>query len=119
MAATVGTNILCTTLIVARILYNARRHCGIMDGIRTYRGVLEIVVESAALHSIIFVALVICYPIEGNGYMYPQALMYPVTVRPFSSIYLFFCLNKHLGYCPYSDYPPGYLGTRPSQRVFA
>ncbi|PBK83507.1 hypothetical protein ARMGADRAFT_1089350 [Armillaria gallica] len=79
MAATVGTNILCTTLIVARILYNARRHRGIMDGIRTYRGVLEIVVESAALHSIIFVALVIFYPIEGNGYMYPQALMFPIT----------------------------------------
>lgn len=79
MAATVGTNILCTTLIVARILHNARGNSGIMDGIRTYRGVLEIVVESAALHSAIFVALVICYPIEGNAYMYPQALMFPIT----------------------------------------
>ncbi|KAK0482457.1 hypothetical protein IW261DRAFT_1592227 [Armillaria novae-zelandiae] len=79
MAATVGTNILCTTLIVARILHNARRNRGIMEGIRTYRGVLEIVVESAALHSIIFVALVISYPIKGNAYMYPQVLMFPIT----------------------------------------
>ncbi|KAK0192008.1 hypothetical protein F5146DRAFT_487452 [Armillaria mellea] len=79
MAATVVTNILCTTLIVARIVHNARGDRGIMAGIRTYRGVLEIVVESAALHSIIFVALVIFYPIKGNGYMYPQALMFPIT----------------------------------------
>ncbi|KAK0442165.1 hypothetical protein EV421DRAFT_1904339 [Armillaria borealis] len=79
MAATLGTNILCTALIVARILYVARGHRGIMGGIRTYRGVLEIVVESAALYSIIYVILMILYPLKGNGYMYPQALSIPVT----------------------------------------
>ncbi|PBK63360.1 hypothetical protein ARMSODRAFT_838922, partial [Armillaria solidipes] len=51
MAATLGTNILCTALIVTRIIYVARGHRGIMGGIRTYRGVLEILVESAALYS--------------------------------------------------------------------
>ncbi|KAK0192040.1 hypothetical protein F5146DRAFT_1189276 [Armillaria mellea] len=79
MAATLGTNILCTALIVGRIVYVARGYRGIMGSIRTYRGVLEIVVESAALYSIIFVVLMILYPLNGNGYMYPKMLVYPVT----------------------------------------
>ncbi|KAK0232047.1 hypothetical protein EDD85DRAFT_98935 [Armillaria nabsnona] len=79
MAATLGTNILCTALIVARIIYVARRQRGIMGGIRTYRGVIEIVVESATLYSAMFLVFMILYLLEGNGYMYPQALVYPVT----------------------------------------
>ncbi|KAK0442145.1 hypothetical protein EV421DRAFT_1904321 [Armillaria borealis] len=79
MAATVGTNILCTALIVARILYLTRGHREIMGGIRTYHGVLEILVESATLYSIIYVVLLILYPLKGNGYLYPEALVWPVT----------------------------------------
>ncbi|SJL18438.1 uncharacterized protein ARMOST_22027 [Armillaria ostoyae] len=79
MATTLGTNILCTALIVGRIIYVARRHRGIMGGIRTYRGVIEILVESAALYSIIYVVLMILYPLKGSGLMYPQSLSYPVT----------------------------------------
>ncbi|KAK0192045.1 hypothetical protein F5146DRAFT_1038105 [Armillaria mellea] len=79
MAATVGTNILCTTLIVGRIIYLARGNHGIRGGLRTYRGVIEILIESAALYSIIYVVLVILYPLNGNGYMYPEALVWPVT----------------------------------------
>ncbi|KAK0442150.1 hypothetical protein EV421DRAFT_2019614 [Armillaria borealis] len=79
MATTLGTNILCTALIVARIVYVARGHRGIMGGIRTYRGVIEILVESAALYSITFVVLMILYSLKGNGYLYPQALVLPVT----------------------------------------
>ncbi|KAK0442163.1 hypothetical protein EV421DRAFT_597605 [Armillaria borealis] len=80
MATTLGTNILCTALIVSRILYVARGHRGIMGGIRTYRGILEILVESAALYSIIYVVLMVFYPIDsGYGFFYPQALSYPVT----------------------------------------
>ncbi len=94
MATTLGTNFLCTALIIARILYLTRRHRGIMGGIRTYRGVLEILVESAALQSIIFVVLMILYPLDGNGYMYPQVLVYPVTVRLVTSIYIVFCLTN-------------------------
>ncbi len=92
MATTVGTNVLCTALIVGRIIYVARGHRGIMDGIRTYRGVIEILVESAALYSIIYVVLMILYPIDSNGYMYPQTLSYPVTVRLVTSIYIILCL---------------------------
>ncbi|KAK0482456.1 hypothetical protein IW261DRAFT_1418019 [Armillaria novae-zelandiae] len=79
MATTLGTNLTGTALIVGRILYVARRQRGIMGGIRTYLGVLEILVESAALYSITFVVLMILYPLEGNGYLYPQALCFPVT----------------------------------------
>ncbi|PBK83485.1 hypothetical protein ARMGADRAFT_1170479 [Armillaria gallica] len=79
MAATLGTNILCTALIVARIIYVARGHRGIMSGMRTYRGVIEIVVESAALYSITFMVLMILYPLKGNGYVYPEAMVLPAT----------------------------------------
>ncbi|KAK0215609.1 hypothetical protein IW262DRAFT_226187 [Armillaria fumosa] len=78
MAATVGTNILCTTLIVGRIIFLARGNRGVMGGIRTYRGVIEILVESAALYSIIYVVLAILY-LNGNAYIYPEALVWPVT----------------------------------------
>ncbi len=94
MASTLGTNILCTTLIVGRIIYVARGHRGIMGGIRTYRGVIEILVESAALYSIIYVVLMILYPLKGNGLMYPQTLSYPVTVRPVTSICIVLCLTS-------------------------
>ncbi|KAK0457293.1 uncharacterized protein EV420DRAFT_517592 [Desarmillaria tabescens] len=79
MATTLGTNILCTTLIVARIIHVAKMHRGVMGSIRTYRGVIGILVESAALYSTIYVVLMILYPLEGNGYMYPQMLVYPIT----------------------------------------
>ncbi len=94
MAATLGTNILCTALIFARIIYVARGQRGIMGGIRAYRGVIEILVLSAALYSIIYVVLVILNPLNGNGYMYPKVLVYPVTVRPVTSIYIVFRLTS-------------------------
>ncbi len=93
MATTLGTNILCTALIITRILYVARGHRGIIDVIRTYRGVIEILVESAALYSIIYVILMILYPLNGNGYMYPEGLSYPVTVRYITSVYIVFGLT--------------------------
>ncbi|KAG7443408.1 uncharacterized protein BT62DRAFT_935025 [Guyanagaster necrorhizus] len=79
MAMTLGTNILCTGLIVGRIIHVARGHRGVMGGIRTYRGVIEILVESAALYSLIYMALMILYPLEGYGYTYAQRLTYPIT----------------------------------------
>ncbi|KAK0192011.1 hypothetical protein F5146DRAFT_1038015 [Armillaria mellea] len=79
MATTLGTNVLCTALIVGRVLYVARGHRGIIGGIRTYRGIIEILVESAALYSIVFVVLMILYPLDGYGYMYLQMISYPIT----------------------------------------
>ncbi len=94
MAITLGTNILCTALIVARIIYVARGHRGTMGGIRTYRGVIEILVESAALYSITFMVLMILYPLKGNGYVYPEAMILPITVRLGTSIYIVFRLTS-------------------------
>ncbi|KAK0482444.1 hypothetical protein IW261DRAFT_1678342 [Armillaria novae-zelandiae] len=79
MAATLGTNVLCTALIVGRILYVTRRQQGIMGAIQTYCGILEILVESAALYSITFVVMMILYPLDSNVFFYPLALSYPVT----------------------------------------
>ncbi|SJL17531.1 uncharacterized protein ARMOST_21083 [Armillaria ostoyae] len=80
MAMTLGTNVLCTGLIIARIIHVARGHRGAMDAIRTYRGILETLMESAALYSIIYVVLMILYPLsDSNGFMYAQDLVYPIT----------------------------------------
>lgn len=74
-------------LLLPRIIFVARGHRGVMDAIRTYRGVVEIMVESAALYSIVFVVLMILYPLDSYAYFYPLALCYPVTVRPVTSVY--------------------------------
>ncbi|KAK0185027.1 hypothetical protein F5146DRAFT_1167916 [Armillaria mellea] len=80
IATTLGTNLLCTTLIITRIVAVARRQRGMLGmGLRTYRGVLEILVESAALYSISYLLLMIFYPLSGNGYMFAQMLVYPIT----------------------------------------
>ncbi|KAG7443410.1 uncharacterized protein BT62DRAFT_329926 [Guyanagaster necrorhizus] len=77
IATTLGTNILCTTLIVTRIVRVTRQQRGV--GLGTYRDVIEILVESAALYSISYLLLMVCYPLSGNGYMYTQMLVYPIT----------------------------------------
>ncbi|KAK0457291.1 uncharacterized protein EV420DRAFT_517758 [Desarmillaria tabescens] len=80
IATTLGTNVLCTTLIITRIVRVTRRQRGMFDlGLRTYRGVIEILVESAALYSITYLLLAIFYPLSNNGYMFAQALVYPIT----------------------------------------
>ncbi|PBK91832.1 hypothetical protein ARMGADRAFT_188908 [Armillaria gallica] len=80
IATTLGTNVLCTTLIITRIISVARRQRGMLGiGLRTYRGVLEILVESAALYSTSYLLLMILYPLSGNGYMFAQMLVYPIT----------------------------------------
>ncbi|KAK0497522.1 hypothetical protein EDD18DRAFT_157622 [Armillaria luteobubalina] len=80
IATTLGTNVLCTSLIIARIISVAGRQRGMLGmGLRTYRGVLEILVESAALYSISYLLLMIFYPLSSNGYMFAQMLVYPVT----------------------------------------
>ncbi|KAK0488469.1 hypothetical protein IW261DRAFT_1556934 [Armillaria novae-zelandiae] len=80
IATTLGTNVLCTTLIITRIIGVAGRQRGMPGmGLRTYRGVLEILIESAALYSISYLLLMIFYPLSGNGYMFAQMLVYPIT----------------------------------------
>ncbi|KAK0203235.1 hypothetical protein DFS33DRAFT_971451 [Desarmillaria ectypa] len=80
IAMTLGTNVLCTTLIITRIVRVTRRQRSMFGtGLRTYRGAIEILVESAALYSIGYLLLMIFYPLSSNGYMFAQALVYPIA----------------------------------------
>ncbi|KAF9021392.1 hypothetical protein BDZ89DRAFT_1042818 [Hymenopellis radicata] len=54
---TVATNSLCTALILFRIVWVS----GLGASLKTYRGIIEILVESAAMYAIIYIALLIAY----------------------------------------------------------
>ncbi|KAF8900188.1 hypothetical protein CPB85DRAFT_163908 [Mucidula mucida] len=81
---TVATNSLCTTLILFRIMQVS----GISAGLKTYRGIIEILIESAALYAVVYLALVIAYAyqyysLEDGSYMtaykYPVVMSYSIT----------------------------------------
>lgn len=87
-ALSVATNVLCTVLIIFRIL----RVTG-FSGLNTYRGVIEILVESAALYSAMYIVYII---IETNAFydthlneseLFPGAMIGAVTVsNPFAPV---------------------------------
>ncbi|KAF9039622.1 hypothetical protein BDZ89DRAFT_899497, partial [Hymenopellis radicata] len=54
---TMVTNSLCTFLLLFRIV----RVRGVGAGIKTYRGIIEILIESAAMYTIIYTALLVVY----------------------------------------------------------
>ncbi|KAF8999893.1 hypothetical protein BDZ89DRAFT_1170524 [Hymenopellis radicata] len=54
---TMATNSMCTILILFRIV----RISGLGASLKTYRGIIEILVESAAMYAIIYIALLIAY----------------------------------------------------------
>ncbi len=119
IATTLGTNVLCTTLIITRIIGVARRQRGMFGiGLRTYRGVLEILVESAALYSTSYLLLMIFYPLSGNGYMFAQALVYPITIRLLPSV-LHYRFDDLLGYSTYSDHSSSCFRARSTRRILA
>ncbi len=76
---TVATNILCTGSIVLRIIYISRT-------IRTYRGIIEILVESAMLYSVTYITYIAVYAYAYNdvsfneSHYYPGAMLSAVTV---------------------------------------
>ncbi len=119
IAATLATNVLCTTLIITRIIGVARRQRSMLGmGLRTYRGVLEILVESAALYSISYLLLMIFYPLSGNGYMFAQMLVYPITVCLFASA-LCYSFDNFLGYSTYPNHRSSCFRTGSTRRVLA
>ncbi|KAF9026921.1 hypothetical protein BDZ89DRAFT_952549, partial [Hymenopellis radicata] len=80
---TVATNNLCTIVILFRIV----RISGVSASLKTYRGIFEILVESAAMYSVIYIALLVVYAYEYYGdvavmqaYSYPQAMSVSITV---------------------------------------
>ncbi|KAF8910247.1 hypothetical protein CPB85DRAFT_692368 [Mucidula mucida] len=71
---TVATNSLCTLLIVLRIM----RVSGIGASLKTYRGIIEILVESAAMYAIVYIALLIAYAYQ----LYNGAKVLTIDVYP-------------------------------------
>ncbi|KAF9021412.1 hypothetical protein BDZ89DRAFT_1071532, partial [Hymenopellis radicata] len=80
---TVATNSLCTILILFRIV----RVSGLGASLKTYRGIIEILIESAAMYAIIYIALLIAYAYQFYGtvdivltaYPYPMIISYSIT----------------------------------------
>ncbi|KAF9024959.1 hypothetical protein BDZ89DRAFT_1162012 [Hymenopellis radicata] len=79
---TVATNSLCTVLILFRIV----RVSGLGASLKTYRGIIEILVESAAMYAIIYIALLIAYAYQfytGVTVMtanyYPEVISFSIT----------------------------------------
>ncbi len=77
-----ATTLLCTTLIVFRIWYLGR-----VDALRTYKRIIEIIVESAALYAIALVVFLIFFVRDDLNTGYPQAVLYSITV------FIFFTLS--------------------------
>ncbi|KAF9021688.1 hypothetical protein BDZ89DRAFT_1071227 [Hymenopellis radicata] len=73
----VATNSLCTILILFRIV----RVSGLGASLKTYRGIIEILVESAAMYDIIYIALLVTYAYEFyTGARVLTANPYPVVI---------------------------------------
>lgn len=91
---TVATNSLCTFLILFRIMQVS----GVGASLKTYRGIIEILVESAVMYAAIYIALLVVYAYEFyspnvvvmTAYTYPAVISYSITVSvfPFRSLSL-------------------------------
>ncbi|KAF9029547.1 hypothetical protein BDZ89DRAFT_1065331 [Hymenopellis radicata] len=82
LSMTVATNSSCTFLILFRIVQVS----GIGASLKTYRGIIEILVESAAMYAIIYIAILIAYTYQvytdtptTTAYMYPTVISYSIT----------------------------------------
>lgn len=76
---TLAVNVICTVLIIARILSVTRKQKGVFGCIRDYRGIIEVLMESAALYTLSYMALLVLYPLNGAEYLYAEMLVYPIT----------------------------------------
>ncbi|KAF9025724.1 hypothetical protein BDZ89DRAFT_1135269 [Hymenopellis radicata] len=80
---TVATNSLCTFLILFRIVQVS----GVGASLKTYRGIIEILVESAAMYAAIYISLLLVYAYEFyspnvvvmTAYTYPEVISYSIT----------------------------------------
>ncbi len=80
---TVLTNCLCTFLIIYRIV----RVSGLLASLRTYRGIIEMLIESALMYSISYTAFLVAFgyeftsPEASPSYsLYPAILSNSITV---------------------------------------
>jgi len=98
-----GTTLICTALIVYRLLCLTRT---VTPGVWNCGDVIEVMIESALLYSLallIFVALII----DGSYYeMYPEMIVAQMTVGDFrySIVSTELTVSSPTGYCPNSDH---------------
>ncbi|KAG7443368.1 uncharacterized protein BT62DRAFT_327696 [Guyanagaster necrorhizus] len=76
---TLVVNVLCTVLIIARIVLVIGKQRGVFRSIRDYRSIIEILVESAALYTLSYMVLAALYPLNRVESQYPEMLVYPIT----------------------------------------
>ena len=83
LSTTVFTNVFCTGAIIFRIL----RVTGLTKSLKTYQGILEIVIESAILYTLIYLIYIglDVYTIYFTDkwdvrYYYPESLAHVITV---------------------------------------
>ncbi|KAF9029914.1 hypothetical protein BDZ89DRAFT_692247 [Hymenopellis radicata] len=78
---TVVTNCLCTFLILYRIV----RISGVLASLRTYRGIIEMLIESAFVYSVTYIVYLVVFGCKGSspfpaGYeLYPAVLSNSIT----------------------------------------
>ncbi len=91
---TLITNGLCTFLILFRIV----RISGVGASFKTYRGIIEILVESAAIYSAIYIALLVTYAYASytnqlvlSASSYLMMISYSITVSASSQRNVLYC----------------------------
>ncbi len=80
-----ATTIFCTLLILYRIVTHSHRPGGM--GIRLFRGVIEIIVESALIYSISLLVYVILVARESSGGPYADVIASSARVGPLFSVF--------------------------------
>ncbi|KAK0488509.1 hypothetical protein IW261DRAFT_1439797 [Armillaria novae-zelandiae] len=79
LSFSLGTTLLCTTLIIYRIVTVRRFPGGISAAARTYRGIVEILVVSALLYSVTLIIFIILISRGGATSVYSQIIYIPIT----------------------------------------
>lgn len=92
------TNLWCTLLIIYRIVTVIRAGNNAGGGLGTYRHVIELLVESAALYSIFAILYVICFARHNAAFYYFTILATIAKVCSYSFCVFAFNIH-HIGSC--------------------
>ncbi|KAK0457369.1 uncharacterized protein EV420DRAFT_1644127 [Desarmillaria tabescens] len=79
LSFSLATTLLCTTLIIYRIVTVRRSPDGISAAARVYRGIVEILVESALLYAISLILSIVLIARGGAASAYPQIIYVTIT----------------------------------------
>ncbi|PBK91762.1 hypothetical protein ARMGADRAFT_186315 [Armillaria gallica] len=79
LSFSLGTTLLCTALIIYRIVTVRRSPDGISAAARAYRGIVEILVESALLYAVSLILFIVLIARGGAASAYPQIIYITTT----------------------------------------